>query len=463
MWLWDWIGASGAAGTSGAGAGGPQLFSGERHVPLRGLARQSLLQAPLEQLRGRRVLLSCGDALSASLALLELDGTARRVLLCPPDVRSEHLPTLVATAEIDAAVGDLAPERLAALGIGLAVAVDPGAPRPLGGTRKPWHATEWILLTSGTSGAPKLVEHSMQGLTQAFAHEPVGQPEPLWSSFYDPRRYGGLQILLRSLRCRGMLLFDRTQPLRAFVAQAAALGVSHISGTASHWRALLMSGAAATLQPLYVRLSGEIADQAVLDALHATWPQAQIGHAFASTEAGVAFEVQDGLAGFPAGWVETPGRVALRIREGRLQVRSAGSGLRYLGADAPALRDAEGYVDTADRVQLQGDRYEFLGRSGGIINVGGMKVHPEEVEAVINSQPFVQMSRVRARRSPITGALVTAEVVLAAAGRPADTEVTAQIREACRRALAPHKVPAVIQVVPTLPLSGNGKLLRGDA
>jgi acyl-coenzyme A synthetase/AMP-(fatty) acid ligase len=461
MWLWEWIRAA-------ESAVGPQIFCGERRMPLRSLAQQSFLQAPLTRLRGRSVLLRAADALSASLALVELDGTARRVLLCPPDVRTEHLPALTAAGQIDAAVGSLAPELLEALGIALSVAVDPDAPQPLAEARQPWHHTEWILLTSGTSGPPKLVEHSMEGLTQAFADDamPAGTPDPerLWSSFYDPRRYGGLQILLRSLRCRGMLLYNPAQALPAFLAQAAALGVTHISGTASHWRAVLMSGAAATLQPRYVRLSGEIADQAVLDGLRATWPEAQIAHAFASTEAGVAFEVQDGLAGFPASWIDAPRSAALRIRDGRLQVRSSGAGERYLGADAPPLRDAEGYVDTGDRVQLQGDRYVFLGRSGGIINVGGMKVHPEEVEAVINSQPFVQMSRVRARRSPITGALVAAEVVLApaAAAAPA-TEITAQIRDACRRALAPHKVPAVIQIVPALPLSANGKLLRGDA
>ncbi|HEX4049371.1 MAG TPA: fatty acid--CoA ligase family protein [Steroidobacteraceae bacterium] len=462
MWLWEWICADTAAP-----ALGPQLFSGEHCVSLRSLARQSLLQTPLARLRGRSVLLSTADALSGALALLELDGVARRVLLCPPDVRQEHLPALAATAQIDAAVGNLAPELLQGLGIVLSVAVDPAAPQPLAEARAPWHQTEWILLTSGTSGPPKLVEHSMETLTQAFADDALPampDPERLWSSFYDPRRYGGLQILLRSLRSRGMLLLNPAQPLPAFLAQAAALGVTHISGTASHWRALLMSGAAATLQPRYVRLSGEIADQAVLDALHAAWPDAQIAHAFASTEAGVAFEVQDGLAGFPAAWIDAPRAVALRIRDGRLQVRSSGTGVRYLGADSPALRDAEGYVDTGDRVQLHGDRYAFLGRSGGIINVGGMKVHPEEVEAVINSQPFVQMSRVRARRSPITGALVAAEVVLhPAAAAEAATQITAQIREACRRALAPHKVPAVIQIVYALPLSANGKLLRGDA
>src|SRR6185312_14903495 len=196
-----------------------------------------------------------------------LDGTARRVLLCPPDVRREHLPVLAAAAQIDAAVGNLAPELLAALGIERCIEVDSSAPRPLAADRQASHRTEWILLTSGTSGPPKLVEHSMQGLTQAFGEERAPDAQRLWSSFYDPRRYGGLQILLRSLRCRGMLLANPAQALPAFLAQAAALGVTHISGTASHWRAVLMSGAAAVLQPHYVRLSGEIADQAVLDAL----------------------------------------------------------------------------------------------------------------------------------------------------------------------------------------------------
>ncbi|HLK71771.1 MAG TPA: hypothetical protein VKT19_07430, partial [Steroidobacteraceae bacterium] len=281
----------------------------------------------------------------------------------------------------------------------------------------------------------------------------------------------GLQILLRSLRCRGMLLFDATESLPAFLAHAGELGVTHISGTASHWRAVLMSGAAETLRPRYVRLSGEIADQAVLDALRAAYPAAQVAHAFASTEAGVAFEVQDGLAGFPAAWVDQVRHpVTLRVRDGRLQVRSEGAGRRYLGEGAPSLRDADDYVDTADRLEQRGERYYFLGRSGGIINVGGLKVHPEEVEAVINAQPFVQMSRVRARRSPITGALVSAEVVLtretaaaASPARPSDERICAQIRAACQRALPAHKVPASIQIVSSLPLSANGKLLRADA
>jgi hypothetical protein len=61
-----------------------------------------------------------------------------------------------------------------------------------------------------------------------------------------------------------------------------------------------MSSSVDRLMPRYIRLSGEMADKAILDNLHTAYPEARIVHAFASTEAGLAFEVPDGLAGFPA-------------------------------------------------------------------------------------------------------------------------------------------------------------------
>jgi acyl-coenzyme A synthetase/AMP-(fatty) acid ligase len=100
-----------------------------------------------------------------------------------------------------------------------------------------------------------------------------------------------------------------------------------------------------------------------------------------------------------------------------------------------------------------------------VINVGGLKVHPEEVEAVINAHPWVRMSLVRARRNAITGAIVTAEVVIAASGAgrgtaPAADLLKRELTDRCRRALAPHKVPAMIRIVPTLEVSASGKLVR---
>jgi acyl-CoA synthetase (AMP-forming)/AMP-acid ligase II len=281
------------------------------------------------------------------------------------------------------------------------------------------------------------------------------------------RRYAGMQTFLRAMLGGGsMVLSSAYEPVGDFLVRAGAHGVTHINGTPSHWRRALMSTGSHKMAPRYVRLSGEIADQAILDNLRAFFPQAGVGHAYASTEAGVAFEVDDGRAGFPAGFVGVGrGEVDIKIAEGSLRLRSARTASRYVGRDAPSLLDADGFVDTGDMVELSGDRYHFVGRKGGIINVGGQKVHPEEVEAAINRHPAVWASQVRARRNPITGAVVAADVVLKdwmhQIGRATDTE--REIIAVCRTSLAPHKVPAMIKFVESLDVSATGKLLRqGD-
>jgi len=445
------------------------LPSGRLHglgtvISLADLTRASSLGGRLQELRGRTVLLATRSQLTAALALIELDGVARRLVLCPPDLAPEHLPGVIAGAGADACVRDATSSAPDVIGLPRCLTAEAGL---LAGdvSRRRSQATEWILLTSGTTGAPKLVLHDLASLTSALTGEAPAEGV-VWGTFYDIRRYGGLQIFLRAVHAGSLVLSDPAESVIDFLARAAAAGITHISGTPSHWRKVLMSGAAAEIAPRYVRLSGEIADQAVLDALRAAYPRATVAHAFASTEAGVAFEVRDGRAGFPTALVGAAGsRVEMRVVEETLQIRSPGTAQRYLGEGAEPIRRPDGFVDTGDRVEEHSGRYYFMGRRGGVINVGGLKVHPEEVEAVINAHPWVRMSLVRARRNAITGAVVTADVVLAdAAGgageRPAPAALTRELTESCRRALAPHKVPAMIRIVPALEVSASGKLVR---
>ena len=442
------------------------LSDAARTVGLADLAGGSFLSGPREALRNRSVVLAIRDPLIAALAMVELDGIVRRMVLCPAGVASEHMPHVARTADADAWVSDAGGEPPS---IPVTIQAEAGrALRPCAGERSESRGTEWVLLTSGTTGAPKLVLHTLSSLVSAFA----GRAEEnssgrVWSTFYDVRRYGGLQILLRALLAGSLVLPDPEESIPAFLSRVAAAGVTHISGTPSHWRKALMTGAAETIAPAYVRLSGEIADQGILDALRTAFPRAVIAHAFASTEAGVAFEVQDGKAGFPAELVERSEHgVELDVSRGMLRIRSPGNAQRYLG-DSPALKDEDGFVNTGDRLELRDGRFHFMGRTGGVINVGGLKVHPEEVEAVINAHPAVRMSLVRARRNPITGAIVTADVVLERPlpdTRTAESEALREnILESCRKALASYKVPAMIRFVPSLDVSASGKLVRRDA
>ena len=470
--LWDSI------APSGPNAGGV-LHGRGASVALSELAAGSTFGSALEALRGRSVLIATREQLPAALALIELDGIARRMVLCTNDLTLEQLETVAAAAQADAIVLDAASPAMAPAGL----ARYTGAARPVPGParRRESAATEWILLTSGTSGAPKLVVHTLQSLGGALMTLPATivpdtivpdtispdpDTQPIWSTFYDIRRYGGLQIFLRAvLSGSPLVLSSGGEPTLDFLARAAAAGVTHISGTPSHWRRALMSGEAARLKPRYVRLSGEVADQAVLDNLRAVYPHARIAHAFASTEAGVAFDVNDGLAGFPASFVDNPcGEIDLKVVDQTLRIRSSRTAARYLGTAPEVLVNDEGYVDTGDMVELVNGRYYFRGRMGGVINVGGLKVYPEEVESILNADPRVRMSLVRARRNPITGAVVVADVVLSNAG---DTDmpgtadaVRSELLAACRRALPAHKVPAVLRFVPALEFTPAGKLVR---
>ena len=103
---------------------------------------------------------------------------------------------------------------------------------------------------------------------------------------------------------------------------------------------------------------------------------------------------------FPSLGSNGNGAVQMKIVDGALHVRSGRSAAGFLGEGAPALTDNEGFVETGDMVQMRGSRYCFVGRRGGIINVGGAKVHPEEVETALNGHAIVRASScIRADKS----------------------------------------------------------------
>ena len=445
---------------------GRVLVDVNTRIALGDLANGTVLYGRAEELRGRSVLLTTREQVTTAAALIELDGLAGRIVICPPDLPLQYFAYVIETAEIDAIVSDRTD-------------FDLGRPRPLyfspctrrieacANDRVRDQQTEWVLFTSGTTGLPKLAVHTLKSLTGAIQPNRQGGEEVIWSTFYDIRRYGGLQIFLRAALTGSSLVLSTTQQSTAeFLEHAAVNQVTHISGTPSHWRRALMSPTAKLLQPRYVRLSGEIADQGILNHLRSFYPNARMSHAFASTEAGVAFEVNDDTAGFPAGILESTPDVEMKVEDGTLRIRSARTASRYLGMGASALKDEDGYVDTRDVVELQDGRYYFAGRRDGAINVGGLKVFPEEIESVINRHPEVHMSLVRTRKSSVTGALVVADVMLKPTATMTDRDINAiqnDILSLCRSNLSSHKVPAMISFVPDFNVAESGKVMRRNA
>jgi acyl-CoA synthetase (AMP-forming)/AMP-acid ligase II len=314
------------------------------------------------------------------------------------------------------------------------------------------------ILTSGTTGRPKAVRHTWESLTRPVRR--AGGARGTWLVAYRPSLYAGLQVALQALAEGGTLVVP---PRGAAPATLARLMAEHqvdcASGTPSWWRRLLLFAAELARAPLrQVTLGGEVVDQQVLDGLARLFPAARIVHVYATTELGRCFSVADRRAGFPAGYLggASPDGVELRIVDGELHVRSANAMAGYDGAPGAPARGA--LVPTGDLVEVRGDRVHFVGRRSDVINVGGNKVHPAEVERVLRSVPGLGDVRVYARASSIAGELVACDVVPAPGVDPA--ALRADVARRCAAALPGFQRPRLIQVVGEIAVSTSGKVVR---
>jgi acyl-coenzyme A synthetase/AMP-(fatty) acid ligase len=309
------------------------------------------------------------------------------------------------------------------------------------------------LLTSGTTGLPKLVAHTFETLfTAARARRAESS---VWLVNYQTGTYAWFQLVTKGMFSPGQKLVFSTSPEpSSALTFAAQQGVTSISATPTFWRLAMLQMEPDILRAVPLRqiaLGGESIDQTLLDQLAALYPTAEISHVYASTEVGACIIVKDRRAGFPAALLEQREgqRPEIRIRNGRLGVRSP-----FAAQDGVARADS-GWIDTGDLVELRGDRVFFCGRSDmAMINVGGNKAFPADIEAAIQSHPAVAWSRVRAVKAPLVGHLAEADVVLRLGHSLLDE---ATLTQHCAERLPEYAVPRFWNFLPAIPVQSSLK------
>jgi acyl-coenzyme A synthetase/AMP-(fatty) acid ligase len=349
--------------------------------------------AALEPFRGRRVALLGQGADQILIALAAAEIAQCQLLLCRTAELAEDLAREWSVAALLDSSMCIRPTNFA----------DAGPPE-----------FSVLIMSSGTTGVPKLAQHSVDSLLGRIRPPKADQPRQKWLLTYHPSTYGGLQVLLSSLIIGAELITVSNPTVANLCAASLKYQPSHISGTPTFWRAFLLTlgPQASTLQLDQITLGGEIADAHILEALRETYSTASISHIYASTEAGALFSVRDGLPGFPAAWLETGvDGIELRIRESVLQVRSPRGMKRYVARAAAPVLTEDGWLMTGDLVEQVGDRVYFSGRQDTMLNVGGAKVRPEEVEEVLFSFTEIADARVYGVRNPITGVVLAADIV----------------------------------------------------
>ncbi|NIM01221.1 MAG: AMP-binding protein [Acidobacteria bacterium] len=309
------------------------------------------------------------------------------------------------------------------------------------------------LLTSGTTGEPKTIEHSWETLARPVRHG-EGQEDARWLCAYPLRLYAGTQVMLQAL-VNGATLVIPEAPDPATVANLIVeAGVTHASGTPTFWRQLCLFGGRRSLarsELQQITLGGEAVPQDLLEALRKTVPSARIVHIYASTELGRLFSVTDGREGFPAEYLDAVpgGRVELEIRDGELFARSAN-----------AMIGGEDWTATGDLVQRVSGRVVFRGRRTDIINVGGSKVSPLRVEAALRQVEGVADLRIYSKSSSLAGQLVACDLVAEPAADP--EEVKARLLKHARASLSAPEQPRIVRLVERIDSTAALKVARGE-
>jgi len=300
--------------------------------------------------------------------------------------------------------------------------------------------TQWGFMTSGSTGKPKHVFHTLKAISRRIPPRPSSNAN--WAFLTDISRMAGFQVVLEAVvRGESLSIPDQGSSMFEKIDFLTANNVTHISATPSQFRQLLGSTKAASISLKQITLGGEIADQKILDGLHSVFPKARITHVYATTETGPVFAVSDGQEGFPEAQLEKSGNRVILSNTFELGILSRNNGDVFW---------------TGDLVQKANGRYKFVGRNSEVINVGGAKVFPATVEAVILSHQDVQDCIVRGEKNSILGHLVVAEISL---HRNSDS-IIPELQKICRERLPNYSVPRKFNVVDEITYSNLGKKIR---
>lgn len=306
--------------------------------------------------------------------------------------------------------------------------------------------SEITIFTSGTTGQPKKVVHTVQTLTRAVR---IGDKysNQIWAYAYNPTHMAGLQVFFQAFMNTNLLVnvFNKT---RAEVyAQIEANGITHISATPTFYRLLLpFERAYDTVQR--ITLGGEKSDKKLYDSIKKIFPIAKINNVYASTEAGTLFAAKEDCFQIP---------VAIRdkflIQEEELLIHKS-----LLGQSESFKFDGEYYHsgDLIEWVDESAGLFRFKSRKNELINVGGYKVNPGETEKSILEIEGVQQALVFGKANSVLGNVLCAEVQLVEGSNLTELDIRNYLKEQ----LQDFKIPRRIKFVESLSLTRTGKIKR---
>ena len=373
------------------------------------------------------------EAISVFLALLENDNI---IVPLTEAAASQHetfreiagIEKRIALDEPDAPIVDLNKEP---------------ADNELYGALREKGAAGLVLFTSGSTGASKAVVHDLDVLLEKY-HK---QRQKLRTIvFLQLDHIGGVNTLFYTLANGGAVVVPGSRAAGDVCGAVEKYQAQLLPTSPTFLNLLLLSGEHEKhdLSSLTLITYGtEPMPESTLRRTNAAFPEAKLQQTYGSTELGILASRSRNDSSL---WVSVGGKgYETKIVDGTLRVRAQTAMLGYLNAPSPF--DEDGFVDTGDRVEVDGEWIKILGRESEIINVGGSKVHPAEVESVLLDLDEIEDASVSGKPHPILGQIVTARVQLT---KPMTArEVKQLIRKRCQDSLPTYAMPVKLEISET--------------
>ncbi len=311
-----------------------------------------------------------------------------------------------------------------------------------------------VLFSSGSTGKSKAALHDLTGILEKFK---VKKKVLRTITFLLYDHIGGVNTMLYVLSNGGCIISTEDRSPDNVLKLIQQFKVELLPTSPTFLNLILISEVHKQydLSSLKIITYGtEPMPESTLQRFHQLFPDITLQQTYGLSEIGILrskSKSSDSL------WVKIGGEgFETRVVDGLLEVKAQSAMLGYLNAPSPFTSD--GWFMTDDQVEVDGEYFKILGRKTGIINVGGEKVYPAEIENTISEIPFVKDCIVYGVPNIITGKTVFADVVISA---DSDTDwAKKEIRRICFEKLAKYKVPSRIVIVPSIAYSERYKKIR---
>lgn len=307
-------------------------------------------------------------------------------------------------------------------------------------------SSEISIFTSGTTGQPKKVTHTIGTLTRTVrtGEKYVGQ---VWAYAYNPTHMAGLQVFFQAFENQNTLVNVFNKQRKEVYESIEEYNITHVSATPTFYR-LLLPFEKEYPSVIRVTLGGEKSDRHLYGNITKIFPSAKINNVYASTEAGSLFAAKGDC-------FQIPGNIRNKfdIIDEELLIHKS------LLGKSPSFKFEGDYYHTGDLIEWVDKEqgiFRFKSRKNELINVGGYKVNPGEVEDVILTMYGIKDAIVFGKANSILGNVLCADILLEEGVSLSELE----IKKTLRSQLQDFKIPRRIKFVKQMPLTRTGKLKR---